>query len=107
MNQEKPTTAARTHCEHPEACQAKMPGRHCRRCNMRRLHQDPAFRAANAERSAERLRRLQQDPEFRGKRRPHLAVMTADQRADYDTLRGAGYSMHEALAHLGLLAAAE
>ena len=82
---------------------------------MRRLNADPEFAAANAERAAERMRRLNADPEFAaanaermrrlnadGRIHPHIAGMTPDQRADYDTLRRNGYRKAEALAALGL-----
>ena len=53
-----------------------------------------------AERSAERMRRLHAD----GRVHPHIALMTPEQRADYDTLRRNGYRKAEALAALGLVA---
>ena len=78
---------------------------------MRRLHADPEFAAANAE----RMRRLHADPEFAaahaermrrlnadGRVHPHIALMTPEQRADYDTLLRNGYRKAEALAALGL-----
>ena len=65
---------------------------------MRRRHADPEFAAANAERSAERMRRLHAD----GRVHPHIALMTPEQRADYDTLLRNGYRKAEALAALGL-----
>ena len=78
---------------------------------MRRLHADPEFAAANAE----RMRRLHADPEFAaanaermrrlnadGSIHSHIAGMTPDQRADYDTLRRNGYRKAEALAALGI-----
>ena len=67
---------------------------------MRRLHADPEFAAAHAERSAERMRRRHAD----GRVHPHIALMTPEQRADYDTLRRNGYRKAEALAALGLVA---
>ena len=82
---------------------------------MRRRHADPEFAAAHAERSAERMRRLNADPEFAaanaermrrlnadGSIHSHIAGMTPDQRADYDTLRRNGYRKAEALAALGI-----
>ena len=99
---------------------------------MRRLHADPEFAAAHAERAAERMRRLNADPEFAaanaermrrrhadpefaaahaermrrlnadGRVHPHIALMTPEQRADYDTLLRNGYRKAEALAALGL-----
>ena len=99
---------------------------------MRRRHADPEFAAAHAERSAERMRRLHADPEFAaanaermrrlhadpefaaahaermrrlnadGRVHPHIALMTPEQRADYDTLLRNGYRKAEALAALGL-----
>ena len=78
---------------------------------MRRLHADPEFAAAHAERmrrrhadpefaaaNAERMRRLNAD----GRIHSHIAGMTPEQRADYDTLRRNGYRKAEALAALGL-----
>ena len=65
---------------------------------MRRLHADPEFAAAHAERAAERMRRLNAD----GRVHPHIALMTPEQRADYDTLRRNGYRKAEALAALGI-----
>ena len=65
---------------------------------MRRLHADPEFAAAHAERAAERMRRLNAD----GRVHPHIALMTPEQRADYDTLLRNGYRKAEALAALGL-----
>ena len=78
---------------------------------MRRLHADPEFAAANAE----RMRRLHADPEFAaanaermrrlnadGSIHSHIALMTPEQRADYDTLLRNGYRKAEALAALGL-----
>ena len=78
---------------------------------MRRLNADPEFAAANAE----RMRRLHADPEFAaahaermrrlnadGRVHPHIALMTPEQRADYDTLLRNGYRKAEALAALGL-----
>ena len=67
---------------------------------MRRRHADPEFAAAHAERSAERMRRRHAD----GRVHPHIALMTPEQRADYDTLRRNGYRKAEALAALGLVA---
>ena len=61
---------------------------------MRRRHADPEFAAANAE----RMRRLNAD----GRIHPHIAPMTPEQRADYDTLRRNGYRKAEALAALGI-----
>ena len=51
-----------------------------------------------AERSAERMRRRHAD----GRVHPHIAPMTPEQRADYDTLRRNGYRKAEALAALGI-----
>ena len=65
---------------------------------MRRLHADPEFAAAHAERAAERMRRLNAD----GRMHSHIALMTPEQRADYDTLLRNGYRKAEALAALGL-----
>ena len=65
---------------------------------MRRRHADPEFAAAHAERSAERMRRLNAD----GRIHSHIAGMTPEQRADYDTLRRNGYRKAEALAALGI-----
>ena len=65
---------------------------------MRRLNADPEFAAANAERAAERMRRLNAD----GRIHSHIAPMTPEQRADYDTLRRNGYRKAEALAALGI-----
>ena len=61
---------------------------------MRRRHADPEFAAAHAE----RMRRLNAD----GRVHPHIALMTPEQRADYDTLLRNGYRKAEALAALGL-----
>ena len=61
---------------------------------MRRRHADPEFAAAHAE----RMRRRHAD----GRVHPHIAGMTPDQRADYDTLRRNGYRKAEALAALGI-----
>ena len=61
---------------------------------MRRLNADPEFAAANAE----RMRRLNAD----GRIHSHIAGMTPEQRADYDTLRRNGYRKAEALAALGI-----
>lgn len=61
---------------------------------MRRLNADPEFAAANAE----RMRRLNAD----GRIHSHIASMTPEQRADYDTLRRNGYRKAEALAALGI-----
>ena len=82
---------------------------------MRRRHADPEFAAAHAERSAERMRRRHADPEFAaahaermrrlhadGRVHPHIALMTPEQRTDYDTLLRNGYRKAEALAALGL-----
>ena len=99
---------------------------------MRRRHADPEFAAAHAERSAERMRRRHADPEFAaanaermrrrhadpefaaahaermrrlnadGRVHPHIALMTPEQRADYDTLLRNGYRKAEALAALGI-----
>lgn len=38
------------------------------------------------------------DPEVRAKMHPHLAALTPQERADYDTLKKAGYRKAEALA---------
>ena len=61
---------------------------------MRRLNADPEFAAAHAE----RMRRLNAD----GRIHSHIAPMTPEQRADYDTLRRNGYRKAEALAALGI-----
>ena len=47
---------------------------------------------------AERMRRLNAD----GRIHSHIAGMTPEQRADYDTLRRNGYRKAEALAALGI-----
>ena len=60
---------------------------------MRKLHADPAFAKANAE----RMRKLHADPEFNP-----LAALTPEQRADYDTLKKAGYTREEAFEALGI-----
>ena len=67
--------------------------------SMRRLHADPEFAAAHAERSAERMRRLHAEGRIA---MHHLAGMTPEQRADYDTFGRNGYTKAEALAALGL-----
>jgi len=51
-----------------------------------------------ADRAAELMRRLHAD----GRVHPHIAPMTPEQRADYDTLRRNGYRKAEALAALGI-----
>ena len=101
-------------CYAQRRCGIKL--RYKRAESMRRLHADPEFAAAHAERSAERMRRLHADPEFAAANAErmrrlhaegrivmhHLAGMTPQQRADYDTLMGKGYTKAEALAALGL-----
>ena len=62
---------------------------------MRRLHADPEFAAANAERMRRRNAEGLMIPRY-------LRAMTPDQRADYDTLKRSGYTKAEALAALGL-----
>lgn len=61
---------------------------------MRRLNADPDFAAAHAKRSADRMRRLN----AAGLMIPrYLRAMTPEQRADYDTLMGKGYTKAEAV----------
>tara|TARA_B000000460_G_scaffold248191_1_gene225056 strand:+ start:5105 stop:5521 length:417 start_codon:yes stop_codon:yes gene_type:complete len=63
---------------------------------MRTLNADPEFAAANAERSRARMRTLNADPEFNP-----LATLTERERADYDTLKRAGYARNEVFAMIG------
>ena len=59
---------------------------------MRRLHADPEFAAANAE----RMRRLHADPNHNP-----LVMLSAQERADYDILKAAGYSRDDAFREIG------
>lgn len=59
---------------------------------MRARHADPEFAAANAE----RMRARNADPEFNP-----LAALTESERADYDTLKRAGYERNEAFVAIG------
>ena len=63
---------------------------------MRKLNADPEFAAANAERAAERMRKLNADPEHNP-----LVLLTAAERADYDTLKRNGYSREAAFLAIG------
>ena len=87
---------------------------------MKRLHADPEFKAAHAERASERMKRLHADPEFKvahaermkrlnADRRakglpvgrppdPALAALTPEQRKLYKKARACGVSRDEALA---------
>lgn len=60
---------------------------------MRERHKDPEFVKANAERMRERHK----DPEYN-----QLAALTPSQRADYDTLKKAGYTRDEAFRAIGV-----
>ena len=89
---------SRPHCQQPSACQAKGAG-HCRSCNFKavakRLHADPEFKAADAERAAERMKRLNADPEFKAARIRKLGLLP--QEADeYRAIRRKGFSPVEA-----------
>lgn len=74
----------RPHCQNPDACTAKKPTTHCRRCSVlriakdpemeqrrlarvRELYTDPEYRAAHCE----RLREVNQRPEIREARKEH------------------------------------
>lgn len=77
--------ASRMTCLVPNECRAKTPGRLCRSCNMKRLHADPEFAKANAE----RMKRLNADR--RGFEIPeHLRDL-------YGFFRKARYTPQEAL----------
>lgn len=58
----------------------------------RNATKDPEFKKANSE----RMKRLNADPEFNP-----LAALTREKRADYDTLKRAGYTRPEALRAIG------
>ncbi len=80
---------------------------------MRKLHADPEFAAAHAERAAERMRKRNADPEFAAAhaermRKLHadpeynpLAMLSAQERADYDALKRNGYSRADAFRAIG------
>ena len=59
---------------------------------MRKLHADPEFAAANAE----RMRKLNADPDHNP-----LAMLSAQERADYDALKRNGYSRADAFRAIG------
>ena len=76
---------------------------------MRKRHADPEFAAANAERMrkrnadpefaaahAERMRKRHADPEYNP-----LAMLSAQERADYDALKRNGYSRDDAFRAIG------
>ena len=76
---------------------------------MRKRHADPEFAAANAERmrkrnadpefaaaNAERMRKRHADPEYNP-----LAMLSAQERADYDALKRNGYSRDDAFRAIG------
>ena len=59
---------------------------------MRKRHADPEFAAANAE----RMRKRHADPEYNP-----LAMLSAQERADYDTFKRNGYSRDDAFRAIG------
>ncbi|HNB27519.1 MAG TPA: hypothetical protein PLR41_11200, partial [Alphaproteobacteria bacterium] len=59
---------------------------------MRKRHADPEFAAANAE----RMRKRHADPEYNP-----LAMLSAQERADYDALKRNGYSRDDAFRAIG------
>ena len=63
---------------------------------MRQLNADPEFAAANAERAAERMRKFNADPDHNP-----LVMLTTQERADYDTLKAAGYNRDDAFRAIG------
>ena len=85
---------SRPHCQQPSACQARGAG-HCRSCNLKavakRLHADPEFKAANAE----RMKRLHADPEFKAARIRKLGLLPQD-ADEYRAVRRKGFSPVEA-----------
>ncbi len=94
----------RPNCQSPAACLAKGKG-HCRKCHMaamvRKLHADPEFAAAHAE----RMRKLNADPEFAAALKAGQrggVVVPPDKEADWRTLKKAGYSVAEAAKAMGL-----
>ena len=108
---------ARRNCKHPDACVAGSRGP-CRKCSdlsanaerMRKLHADPEFAAAHAERAAERMHKLNADPEFAAAHAARAAErmrkLNADKRDftipdhlrdSYNLARRKGFSPREAI----------
>ncbi|MFQ8433505.1 hypothetical protein [Amaricoccus sp. W119] len=65
---------------------------------MKALNADPEFAAAHRERNRERMKALNADPEFNP-----LVLLTEAERADYDTLKQAGYTRDDAFFAIGRL----
>ena len=65
---------------------------------MKALNADPEFAAAHRERNRERMKALNADPEFNP-----LVLLTEAERADYDTLKQAGYTRDDAFSAIGRL----
>ena len=80
---------------------------------MRKRHADPEFAAAHAERMRKLMRKRNADPEFAAAnaermRKRHadpeynpLAMLSAQERADYDALKRNGYSRDDAFRAIG------
>ena len=93
-----PALIARVHAGERAKDVAREAGVDGRRLRMKALHADPEFAAANRERNRERMKALHADPEFNP-----LVLLTEAERADYDTLKQAGYTRDDAFSAIGRL----
>ena len=110
-----PALIARVHAGERAKDVAREAGVDGRRLRMKALHADPEFAAANRERNRERMKALNADPEFAAAHRERMKALNADpefnplvllteaERADYDTLKQAGYTRDDAFSVIGRL----
>ena len=127
-----PALIARVHAGERAKDVAREAGVDGRRLRMKALNADPEFAAANRERGRERMKALNADPEFAAAHRERMAARNADpefaaahreqmkarntdpefnplvllteaERADYDTLKQAGYTRDDAFFAIGRL----
>ena len=110
-----PALIARVHAGERAKDVAREAGVDGRRLRMKALNADPEFAVANRERGRERMKARNADPEFAAAHRERMKALNADpefnplvllteaERADYDTLKQAGYTRDDAFSAIGRL----